>query len=49
MLNKTSYITVIPLYVKIAECSIPRFSLARTTKSEDGTVDKMTLTQAVVS
>ena len=42
---------VIGLYVKlnkIDECSIPRVSTL-TTKSEDGTLDKMTVTQAVVS
>jgi hypothetical protein len=43
---------VIGLYVKlnkISECSIPRVSQTRTTKSDDGTVDKMTVTQTVVS
>jgi hypothetical protein len=42
---------VIGLYVKlnkIDECSIPRVSTL-TTKSEDGTLDKMTVTQSVVS
>ena len=42
---------VIGLYVKlnkIDECSIPRVSTL-TTKSEDGTLDKMTVTQPVVS
>ena len=43
---------VIGLYVKlnkIAECSIPRVSQTRTSKSDDGIVDKITVTQAVVS
>ena len=42
---------VIGLYVKLnklAECSIPRVSQTRTTKTKDGTVDKMTVTQSVL-